>query len=73
MDERSAGVFSGWKGHSGWEGHFVRITSHHSSLSPTRRIVVALAGLLVIAACCYPPYQAEVFDPADGKVTEERV
>jgi len=38
-----------------------------------RRIVVALAGLLVVAACCYPPYQVEVFYAADGTVTEERV
>jgi len=37
------------------------------------RIVIAIAGLLVIAACLYPPYEVEAFYPADGEVAEETV
>jgi len=38
-----------------------------------RRVVVAIAGLLVIAACLYPPYQVEAFYPVEGKTAEEIV
>jgi hypothetical protein len=37
------------------------------------RLVVAIAGLLVIASCLYPPYEVEAFYPADGEVAEETV
>jgi hypothetical protein len=38
-----------------------------------RLLTVAPAGLLVIAVCCYPPYEVEAFYPADGERAEEVV